>query len=163
VGAYHNAIQSARTTANKDADLNALVSQSELLLPQDRSSGVHTATASLLAATPSADSASGHLDPLGSLPPYSQLSVTWLMAQGRPMSLARASPLQWEVRQHSSGEPCLRVMALFRAPQYLTCYHTLCLPAHLYNLLLTAINICYRNLCGCLAMLLESTSHKVMK
>jgi hypothetical protein len=116
---------------------------------RDSSSGAHTATASLLAATLSADSKSGCLlvDPLGSPPPV--LTTPWPAAkQGGPVSLAQASLLQPVLSRHSSGMPCLRVMALLRAPQYLTSYRTLCLPAHLYALLLTAINICYRNLCG---------------
>jgi hypothetical protein len=48
---------------------DALASQSELPLPRDSSSGVYTAIASLLAATPSADSENCNLDPLGSPPP----------------------------------------------------------------------------------------------
>jgi hypothetical protein len=116
-----------------------LVEQSELLLPRDRSSAAHTAT-------PSADSKSSCLDSLGSplpaLTPYGRLAVTWLLTQGRQPSLARASLLRPELHWHSSGTPCLRVI-------YFTGYLTLCLPARLYTLLLTAINICYRDSCGC--------------
>jgi hypothetical protein len=65
--------------------------------------------------------------------------------QGRPQSLAKASLLWLELHRHSWGAPYLSVMAL------LTGYCTLCLPACLYFLILTAINICYRNLRGCLS------------
>jgi hypothetical protein len=156
-----------------------LTSQWALLLSQDSSSAARTAAVSLREVTLSADSASSHTDPLGSpslvltaLRPArshlaantrktSQLTVIWLLMQGTPTSLAKASPLWPELCQHSSSTLRLRVTALLRTPQYVTSYHTLCLPAHLYTFLLTAINICYRNLRGCLSMLLEPTSHTI--
>jgi hypothetical protein len=61
-----SASRSAWTTIDKDVDHIALVSQLDLLIPQDSLSGAHTATASFLAATLSADSERGHLNPLGS-------------------------------------------------------------------------------------------------
>jgi hypothetical protein len=125
---------------------DALLSQSEPLLPRDSSPGVHTATASLIAATPSADSASGLPPVLTAL----RLLLSHPAVDARKIAVAstQASPLWPEPCQQSSGVPCLRVMTLFKAPQYLTGYCTLCLPARLYTLLLTAINICYRNLRG---------------
>jgi hypothetical protein len=52
-------------TTNKDADLRRISQseRSELLVPRESSSGAHTAAVSLIAATPSADSDSGRLDP----------------------------------------------------------------------------------------------------
>jgi hypothetical protein len=146
-----------------------LTSQLELVLPRDRSSGAHKATACLRAATGSADSASGCLDTLESSllafttprPAYSHpaanirktswLTVTWLLTQRRLTSPAQASPLWPEFCQHSSSELHLTI------PHWLL--HTL--PVHLYALLLTPINICYRNLCDCLSVLLELTSHTI--
>jgi hypothetical protein len=87
-----------------DCDSDWLVSQSELLLPRDSSSGVHIATESLLAATPSADFESGRLDRLrlGAL----RLARSHPAAEeGRLPSLAQASPLRPELRRHSSGAP----------------------------------------------------------
>jgi hypothetical protein len=57
--------QAPLAAADKDVDHIALVTQPELRLPRDSSSGTHTATASLLATT-EADSASSHIDSLGS-------------------------------------------------------------------------------------------------
>jgi hypothetical protein len=74
----------------------------------------------------------------------SQLRDYW---RGRSLLLAQARLLQQKLHKHSSGMFCHRVTALFTAPQYLTSYHTLCLPARLYTLLL----ICYRNVQGCLS------------
>jgi hypothetical protein len=134
-------------------DYIELVSQLELLLPWGSSSGVYTATASLLAAAPSADSESGRLEPLGSPPPVLtalQPARSHPVAEeGRLPLLTQASPLRLELRRHSSRTLCLRVMAILRGPQYITGYRSLCLPACLYALLVTARNICYRNLCGC--------------
>jgi hypothetical protein len=130
---------------------DTLVSQSELLLPRDSSSGVHTATTSVRATTPSANSASGYLDPSGSpltvlialRPPRSQPA-----ADARKTSIAQACPLWPEFRRHSSGASCLRVTANFRA------HSTLLVTAHCFSArlyaLLTAISIYYRNLRGCL-------------
>jgi hypothetical protein len=66
--------------------------------------------------------------------------------------------LRSESRRHSLSPPCLRITALFRAPQHLTDYCTLCLLVRLYTIL-TAINICYRNLRVCLFRVPEPTSH----
>jgi hypothetical protein len=83
--------------------------------------------------------------PLGSQPPaitaIRPARIHPAAKQGGQPSLAQASPLRPELRRHSSGVPCLRVMALLRAPKYLTGYRTLCLPTHLYVFLLTAINV----------------------
>jgi hypothetical protein len=87
--------------------------------------------------------------------PLPVLTALWLAhshlaaEEGRLPSLKQASPLWLELCRHSSGVPCHIVMALLRAPQYRTGYRTPCLPARLYALLLTAVNICYRNLRGC--------------
>jgi hypothetical protein len=56
-------------TADKDTNHIVLFSLLELLLLRDSSSAAHTATTSLLAATPSADSKIGRLGSLGSPPP----------------------------------------------------------------------------------------------
>lgn len=84
---------------------DALTSQLELLLPWDSSSGARIATASHRAATPSANSTSGRLDPLGSpllaltalrlarshltarARKTGQLAVTRMLMQGRPSGL----------------------------------------------------------------------------
>lgn len=102
-------------TEDKDVDHIPLVSQwesSELLLPQGSTSGMHTAKASLLAATHPADSKSGWLDPLGSPPPALTalcLACSHLAAkQGGPPSLAQVNSLWQQLCQHSSGVPCLR-------------------------------------------------------
>jgi hypothetical protein len=124
-------------------------------------------TATITAATLSADSESGHLDgldPLGSplpalIPPYGRLAVTRLHMKGKSLHRAQASPLGPELRWYSPDVSCFKVTALFRAPQYLTGYRTLCLPARLCTLLLTAINICFTNLCGCLSEYRNPTSH----
>jgi hypothetical protein len=101
---------------------DALVNQSELLLPRDSSSGAHTATASLMAAIPSAESASGHLDPMGNLPSvHTALRPTCSHPAAdarRRLSLAHARPLQLELRRHSTGAPWLWVTALWSYEQY---------------------------------------------
>jgi hypothetical protein len=66
--------QVSLATTYEDADLRC-ANQSEQLLPQDSSSGAHTATVSLQAATRSADFTTGHLDPLGS--PPTALTALW--------------------------------------------------------------------------------------
>jgi hypothetical protein len=95
----------------------------------------------------------------------------WAATQGRQPTLAQASP-RWhklcpasircawpQTYGHFQGHDLTNYYTLcLKGPQYLTGYRTLCLPAHLYTLL-TTINICYRNLCGCLSMLPDSTSH----
>jgi hypothetical protein len=118
-------------TGDKYADHIALVSQSKLLLSQDSSSGAHTATVNLLAATPSADSESSHLNSMGS-PPPALIALRPARShpaaeQGGSPSLAQASPLQPELHRHSSGTPSLRVMALI--PHQLPHTLTVCLPS----------------------------------
>jgi hypothetical protein len=112
-----------------------LVSQSELPLHRDSLSGGRKATASLLVATPSADSESGRSDPLRSPPPYGRLAITRLpnncRRQHKPDHCGRSF-----AGNHQT--PCPRITALLSAPQYLTGCRTLCLPARLYALLLTA-------------------------
>jgi hypothetical protein len=96
-------------TADKDVDFRH-ASQSQLLLPGDSSSAAHTATASLLAATPSADSKSGRLEPLGSPPPALtalQPGCSHPAYDTRTLLLAQTSLLRSELRRHSSGTPCL--------------------------------------------------------
>jgi hypothetical protein len=99
----------------------------------------------------------------------SWLAVAQLPTQRRPAGSQspgrwrkvdqRASPLRLEFCQRSLGAPCLRYMALFRGHDTLpVTAHSACLPAHPYTLL-TAINTCYRNLCGCFSVLPEPTTH----
>lgn len=99
--------------------------------------------------------------------PPSSSTVNWLSSSLAAkheglMPLARTTQTRQELRLHSSGAPCLRITAIFRAydvPKYLrvmacfraphvpqsliTGYHKLCSPACLYTLL-TVINICQR-------------------
>jgi hypothetical protein len=131
-----------------------MLERSELHLPKGSSSGAicsahsphgnsQSRAVSGRIAARSADSDSGRLDPLRSPPP----ALTVL----RP---ARSHPDidKWKTAVPSTSQPAgpgaaptfIR-RALFRATQYLTGYRTLCLSARLYTLLLTAINICYRN------------------
>jgi hypothetical protein len=144
---------------NKMWTSEALVRPSELLLPWDSSFVVHTATMSLLAATLSADSPSGHLDSLGSPPPV--LTALWL-ARSQPAADARTTNVPSASQPAAAGihqaHPALQLWP-FTSP---VIAHSACLPAHLYTLLLTAINICFRNLHGCSSMLPEQTSHSTI-
>lgn len=110
----------------------------ELLLHRDSSSGGQKAAASLLATTPSAESKCGRLAhwevQRQRLPPYGRLAITLLPNKEdcrRQQKQARCGRSFNGIHQ----APCLRITA----PQYLSGYRTLCLPARLYALLLTAL------------------------
>jgi hypothetical protein len=124
-------------TTYKDVHLWQM-SESQQCLHWDSLSGAQTATASLLAGTLSAN------------------GVIRLLMLGRTAGL------------QLPGHRCIEdrpTHGPFEGSQHLTgyCTHCMpaCLPARLYSLL-TAINICYRNLHGCLCMLPEPTSHICM-
>jgi hypothetical protein len=112
-------------TANTDADHIELVSLSQLLLPWDSSSGVHTETASLLAATQTADPQERLPRPIGKSIASAyrlQLAKSHPAAeQGGLPSLAQTSLLWSELCWQSSGSPRLRVMALSPATAYSAC------------------------------------------
>jgi hypothetical protein len=163
-------------------------SQSQLGLHWDSLYGVQTATVSLLTATLSGDGRkTGRLAvtwlpmrrrqassqspsrrrkedklarscPAADAEKTDQLAVIWLLMQGRLTSQPAAPEVLLTFIGHSVLE--LQPFSGPTTPHWLP--HTLpaCLPVCLY-ILLTAINICYRNLHGCLSMLLEPTPHIV--
>jgi hypothetical protein len=141
---------------------DALTCQSELLLPRDSSSGAHTATASLRAGTPSADSASSRLDGRDPLQSPSLSPTALRQARSHPAADARYTDEPARCGRSFAGfhraHPALELRP-FQGPKHLTGYHTLCLTALLYTILLTPINICYRSLSDCLSVLHDTTSH----
>lgn len=118
----------------KDADLQH-ASLSQLRLYRDSLSGAQTVTSSLLAAIPSANARK-----------TAQLAVGLLPTQG----ILTSQPAAAGVSPAFTGHTLPLSYSSFQGPKHLTSYCTLCLPTRLY-ILPTAINICCRNLRGCLS------------